>query len=212
MRSHGVTGVRRGKKHRTTICGDRADRPSDLVDRDFTAAAPDRLWVADFTYVMTWSGVVYVALVIDVFSRRFVGWKGRHHHEDQPRFRHPGDGVVVARPPGRPRRRGVDTSQRPLESAQYTSFAFTSRLIEAGVDASVGSIGDGYDNAVAESTIGLFKAEKINRRGPCKTLADVEIATLEWVDWYNNERLHSACDRRPPAEYENLYLSQIETQ
>jgi len=94
--------------------------------------------------------------------------------------------------------------------SQYTSFAFTNRLIEAGVDPSVGSVGDGYDNALAETTIGLYKAEKINRQGPWKTLADVEIATLEWVDWYNTERLHSACDRRPPAEYEALYLQTVQ--
>ena len=102
--------------------------------------------------------------------------------------------------------------RRPRESAQYTSFAFTTRLIDAGVDPSVGSVGDAYDNALAETTIGLYKAEKINRRGPWKTLADVELATLEWVDWYNHERLHSACDWRPPAEYEALYLNHIEKQ
>ena len=105
--------------------------------------------------------------------------------------------------------------RRPRESAQYTSFAFTSRLIDAGVDASVGSVGDGYDNALAETTIGLYKTEKIHRRGPWKTLADVELTTLEWVDWYNHERLYSACDWRPPADYESLYLNQskeLETQ
>ncbi|MGI8621932.1 MAG: integrase core domain-containing protein [Solirubrobacteraceae bacterium] len=100
----------------------------------------------------------------------------------------------------------------PLESAQYTSFAFTSRLIDAGVDASVGTVGDGYDNALAETTIGLFKTEKIHRGGPWKTMAEVEIAALEWVDWYNHDRLHSACDRRPPAEYEKLHLQAQQTQ
>ena len=103
----------------------------------------------------------------------------------------------------------IEVLRRPVESTQYTSFAFTPRLIDAGVDASVGSVGDAYDNALAETTIGLYKAEKINRRGPWRTLADVELATLEWVDWYNHERLHSACGWRPPAEYEDLYLNQL---
>jgi len=208
MRRDGLQGVRRGKKRRTTVADDQAKRPADLVDRDFTADRPNRLWVSDFTYVMTWSGVVYVAFVIDAFSRRIIGWKADTNMRTElvldtlemalwsrDRDRIPlADGMVCHNDAG----------------SQYTSFAFTTRLIEAGVDPSVGSVGDAYDNALAETTIGLYKAEKINRQGPWKTLADVEIATLEWVDWYNNERLHSACDRRPPAEYEALYLHTVQ--
>ena len=214
MRQAGLEGVRRARKRRTTIPGDQAQRPADLVERDFTADRPNRLWVSDFTYVMTWSGVVYVAFVIDAFSRRIVGWKADTNMRTElvldtlemalwSRIR---DGIPLA----------AGMVSHSDAGSQYTSFAFTTRLVEAGVDASVGSVGDAYDNALAETTIGLYKTEKINRRGPWKTLADVEIATLEWVDWYNHERLHSACDRRPPAEYEALYQTithpEIETQ
>jgi putative transposase len=210
MRSDGRQGVVRAKKRRTTIAEQRADRPADLVDRDFTATAPNRLWVADFTYVMTWSGVVYVAFVIDAFSRRIVGWKADTtmktslvlHTLEMALWSRDRQGVPLA----------AGMVHHNDAGSQYTSFAFTSRLIDVGVDASVGSIGDGYDNALAETTIGLYKTEKINRAGPWKTLADVEIATLEWVDWFNHERLHSACDRRPPAEYESLHLQRQKTQ
>jgi putative transposase len=201
MRKHNLQGVVRGRKRRTTIPDGRAERPRDLVDRDFTADQPNALWVADFTYVMTWSGAVYVAFVIDVFSRRIVGWKADttmktslvldtlemalwvRQRDEIPLV----DGMIHHHDAG----------------SQYTSFAFTSRLIDAGVDASVGSVGDGYDNALAETTIGLYKTEKINREGPWRTLAEVELATLEWVDWYNHARLHSACGGAPPAEFEN---------
>ena len=206
MRADGLQGVVRGRRRRTTIAGDSASRPADLVDRDFTASEPNRLWVADFTYVMTFSGVVYVAFVIDVFSRRIVGWKAdtsmktplvldtlemawwARQHDGLPIT----DGLIHHHDNG----------------SQYLSFAFTSRLIDAGVDASVGSVGDGYDNAVAESTIGLFKTEKIHREGPWRTLSDVELATLEWVDWFNHVRLHSACGGMPPAEFEQARTQQ----
>jgi putative transposase len=213
MRQEGLEGVRRGKRRRTTIPDTTAERPRDLVDRDFSADRPNRLWVSDFTYVMTWSGVVYVAFVIDAYSRRIVGWKADTSMKtelvldtlEMALWSRDRDGIPLAE--------GMVSHSDA--GSQYTSFAFTTRLIDAGVDPSVGSVGDAFDNALAETTIGLFKAEKINRRGPWKTLADVELATLEWVDWYNHERLHSACDRRPPAEYESLYLDQlkeIETQ
>jgi putative transposase len=202
MRRHGVQGVVRGKRRRTTIPDQQAERPRDLVDRDFTAGAPNQLWVADFTYVMSWSGVVYVAFLLDVFSRRIVGWKADTSMKTSlvldtlemalwSRERHGlplGEGMIHHHDAG----------------SQYTSFAFTSRLIEAGVDASVGSVGDGYDNALAESTIGLYKTEKIDREGPWRTLAEVELATLEWIDWYNHTRLHSALGGRPPVEFEEL--------
>jgi putative transposase len=176
------------------------------VDRDFTAPAPNGLWVADFTYVATWSGVVYVALVIDAFSRWIVGWKAdttmhtslvldtlemalwaRDHH-GQPVT----EGLVVHSDAG----------------SQFTSFAFTQRLIDAGADPSIGSVGDGYDNALAESTIGLYKTELINRKGLWKTIDQIELATLEWIDWYNHRRRHTACDGLPPVEYEQTRTRQ----
>lgn len=205
MAKHGLQGAVRGKKRRTTILDGQTERAPDLVDRDFTASAPNRLWVADFTYVSTWSGVCYVAFVIDAFSRRIVGWKAdttmqtslvldtlemalwARDHTGLP----VSDGIIVHSDAG----------------SQYTSFAFTQRLVDAGADPSIGTVGDGYDNALAESTIGLYKAELINRRGPWKTLNEVEFATLEWIDWYNHSRLHSACERLPPAEFERNYLT-----
>ncbi len=206
MAKAGLRGAVRGKKRRTTIPDGQADRAPDLVDRDFSAPAPNRLWVTDFTYVATWSGVVYVAFAIDAFSRRIVGWKAdttmqttlvldtlemalwaRDHH-GQPVI----DGLVVHSDAG----------------SQFTSFAFTQRLIDAGADPSIGSVGDGYDNALAESTIGLYKTELINRRGPWKTIDQIELATLEWIDWYNHKRLHTACDGLPPVEYEQTRTRQ----
>lgn len=200
MRSEGLHGAVRGKKRRTTLPDGRAERAPDLVERDFKAPEPNRLWVSDFTYVAAWSGVVYVAFTIDAFSRRIVGWKAdtnmrtdlvldtlemalwSRDHQGRP----VGEGLIAHSDAG----------------SQYTSFAFTQRLVDAGADPSIGSVGDGYDNALAESTIGLFKTELINRRGPWKTIEQVEFATLEWVDWYNHRRLHGACERLPPAEFE----------
>jgi putative transposase len=204
MRQAGLEGVVRGRPRRTTIAGERADRPADLVDRDFTATAPNRLWLADFTYVATWSGVVYVAFVIDAYSRRIVGWKA----DTSMRTSLVLDTLEMALwsrdREGLPVQAGL--VHHNDAGSQYTSFAFTQRLIDAGVDASVGSVGDAYDNALAESTIGLYKAEKIRREGPWKTLSDVELATLEWVDWFNTTRLHSACGRLSPAQYETVYV------
>ena len=210
MRRDGLQGVVRGKRRRTTIGNDQADRPADLVDRDFTATAPNRLWVADFTYVMTWSGVVYVAFVIDVFSRRIVGWKADTTMKtslvldtlEMALWTRQRDGIPLA----------DGMIHHHDNGSQYTSFAFTSRLIDAGVDASVGSVGDGYDNALAETTIGLYKTEKINREGPWRTMAEVELGTLEWVDWYNHDRLHSACGGAPPVEYELTHPKLQKTQ
>lgn len=207
MRQNGLRGVVRGKRVRTTIPDDAAERPVDLVDRNFTAAGPNVLWVADFTYVMTFSGTVYVAFIIDVFSRRIVGWKADTSMKtslvldtlEMALWVRARDGLAVQ--PG--------LIHHHDNGSQYLSFAFSQRLVDEGVDASVGSIGDGYDNAVAESTIGLFKTEKIKPEGPWKTMAEVELATLEWVDWYNHQRLHSACDRRPPVEYETLHQERL---
>jgi len=210
MRRAGLEGVVRGRRWRTTIADEHAERPADLVERDFTATAPNRLWVADFTYVATWSGVVYVAFVIDAFSRRIVGWKADTNMRT---------GLVLdtlemalwSRD-----RAGLPVQGGLIEhhdaGSQYTSFAYTQRLIDAGVDASVGSVGDAYDNALAETTIGLYKTEKIRREGPWKTLSDVELATLEWVDWFNTSRLHSACGRLSPAQYEAAHTLELLTQ
>jgi putative transposase len=209
MRRAGLEGVVRGKARITTVADEKADRPADLVERDFTATAPNVLWVADFTYVATWSGTVYVAFVIDVFSRRIVGWKADTNMRtglvldtlEMALWSRDRSGLPVA----------AGLVHHHDAGSQYTSFAFTQRLVDAGVDASVGSVGDAYDNALAESTIGLFKAEKIRREGPWKTLSDVELATLEWVDWFNTTRLHSACGRLSPAQYEQRYIDNLLT-
>jgi putative transposase len=203
MRSLGLRGAIRGKTRRTTIPDQHAARPADLVQRRFTTDRPNRLWVADFTYVPTWSGMVYVAFVIDAYSRRILGWRtatsmrtslvldalemaiwarGRHGVTDLSGLIHHHDA-----------------------GSQYTSIAFTERLAAAGVDASVGSIADAYDNALAESTIGLFKTELIKPGGPWRSCDQVEIATLEYVDWYNHRRLHSGAADLPPALFEALH-------
>ena len=203
MRELSLSGVVRGKVKRTTVADESAPRPADLVERDFHAPAPNRLWVADLTYVPSWSGFVYVAFVIDVYSRSVVGWQAsrslrtelaldaQHHALDaleQALWARNGpfDGLIHHSD------RGV----------QYLSIRYTERLAEAGAVTSVGSRGDSYDNALAESVIGLYKAELVHRRGPWRGLDDLELATLEWVDWYNHRRLHSALDYLPPAEYE----------
>jgi putative transposase len=208
MREDGLEGVVRGRRRRTTWPDEQAQRPADLVERNFTATAPNRLWVADFTYVMTWSGVVYVAFVIDAFSRRIVGWKADTTMKTSLVLDTLEMALWARRRDGLPVAEGL--VHHNDAGSQYTSFAFTRRLLDAGVDASVGSVGDGYDNALAETTIGLFKTETIDRDGPWKTLADIELATLEWVDWYNHARLHSACAWRPPAELEHHHHLQTQ--
>jgi putative transposase len=205
MAGEGLRGVVRGKTYRTTIPGDQdVQRPPDLLERDFNASAPNRRWVADFTYVAAWPGVVYVAFVIDVFSRRIVGWKADRAMKT--------DLVLDTLEMALWARNHAGTPVKPGElvhhsdaGSQYTSFAFAQRLIDAGVDASIGSVGDAYDNALAESTIGLYKAEVIEHEGPWRSFEQVELATLEWVDWYNNSRLHSACGGLPPVEYEDAH-------
>jgi putative transposase len=210
MKIEGLQGVVRGKRRRTTLPDKQAERPADLVDRDFSASGPNELWVADFTYVIAWSGLVYVAFVIDAFSRRIVGWKADTTMKTSLVL----DTLEMAL--WSRRRDGIPLAEGMIHhhdnGSQYTSFAFTSRLLDAGVDASVGSVGDAYDNALAESTIGLYKTEKIRRDGPWKTLSDVELATLEWVDWYNHARLHSACGFAPPAEFEHAHNQALTTQ
>lgn len=203
MRDMGLRGAVRGRKPRTTIPDEVADRPLDLVDRDFTAEHPNQLWVADLTYVATWAGFVYVAFVIDVFSRMIVGWRvSRSLRSDlaldaleQALHARPASGDLIHHSD-----RGV----------QYVSIRYTERLAEAGIEPSVGSVGDSYDNALAESIIGLFKTEVIRRNGPWRSLDQVEFATLDWVDWFNNERLFRPLGNIPPVEFEELYYQKQE--
>lgn len=203
MRRMGLAGVVRGKTVRTTVSDKDGLRAADLVKRQFAAGAPNRLWVADFTYVNAWSGTVYVAFAIDVFSRRIVGWRARMSKET--------DLVLDAIDMGLRQRRyrpglGVDKLVHHSDAgSQYTSFRFTQHLLDAGIDASIGTVGDALDNALAESTIGLYKTELIKPRGPWHNVHEVDVATAAWVDWYNNRRLHGACGGRPPTEFEALY-------
>jgi transposase InsO family protein len=200
MRTAGLEGVVRGRRVRTTIPADLADeRPRDLVQRAFCAERPNQLWVADFTYVATWRGMVYVAFVIDVFSRRIVGWRA----SSAMRTDHALDALEQALHERETDKRLVHHSDRGV---QYLSIRYTERMAEAGIEASVGSKGDAYDNAMAESVIGLFKTEVIRHAGPWKGLDDVEYATLEWVAWFNPHRLLAPLGYLPPAEYEAQYV------
>jgi len=205
MQKLGIQGVKRGKGYKTTIPDDLAARPADLVNRNFTATRPNQLWVADITFVATWRGVVYVAFVIDVFSRYIVGWRVWNSLKT--------DLVLDALEQALFTRTGtkglVHHSDR---GCQYLSIRYTERLAEAGIESSVGSVGDSYDNALAETINGLFKAEVIWPRGPWKNLDAVEYATLEWVDWFNNRRLLEPIGDIPPAEFEQAYYDQLEGQ
>jgi transposase InsO family protein len=201
MKSTGLQGVRRGRRCRTTIPDESANRPGDLVKRQFRAERPNQLWVADFTYVATWSGFVYVAFVVDVFARRIVGWRVARSMR--------ADLVLDALEQAlwsRSRREGlICHSDR---GSQYLSIRYSERLAAAGAQPSVGSIGDSYDNALAEPIIGLFKTEVIHPRGPWRNVDDVEYATLEWVDWFNHRRLLQSIGDIPPAELEQSYYRQ----
>ena len=203
MRAQGLVGAVRGKTRRTTIAAESAaGRPADLLERDFTAPAPNRRWVADITYVATWSGFVYVAFVVDLFSRRIVGWRASASLRADlalDALEH----ALWAR--ARDHQQVAGVVHHSDRGVQYLSIRYTERLAAAGAVASVGSRGDSYDNAAAESTIGLFKTELIRRRGPWRGLDEVELATLEWVHWFNTRRLHGYCQDLPPAEFEDLY-------
>jgi len=201
MRRAGLCGVVRGRKKRTTIPADIAERPLDRVQRQFVASRPNQLWIADFTYVATWAGFVYVAFVIDVFARCIVGWRVSRSMQtdlvldalEQALYaRQVGEGLIHHSD------RGV----------QYLSIRYSERLKDAGVEASVGTTGDSYDNAMAETIIGLFKTEVIHARGPWRSLDAVEYATLEWVDWFNNRRLLEPIGHVPPVEFEAEYYRQ----
>ncbi len=195
MRAEGLAGVVRGRRVRTTIAEDAADRPRDLVDRVFEATRPNQLWVADFTYVATWRGMVYVAFVIDVFSRRIVGWRASASMRTDLAL----DALEQA---VYDRETDAGLVHHSDRGSQYLSIRYTERLAAAGIEASVGSRGDAYDNALAESVIGLFKTEVIRHAGPWRGLDDVEYATLEWVAWFNTCRLLEPLGYLPPAEYE----------
>ena len=205
MKAMGLQGVIRGKPVRTTVQDKAAPCPLDRVNRQFQAPAPNVLWVSDFTYVATWTGFVYVAFVIDVFARRIVGWRAS-------RTAHAGfvlDALEQAIHERRPVRGGglVHHSDR---GSQYLSIKYTERLAEAGLEPSVGSVGDSYDNALAETINGLYKAEVIHRRGPWRSFESVEFATLEWVDWFNNRRLLEPIGNIPPAEAEQRYYAMLD--
>jgi putative transposase len=205
MREMGVRGAGRGRAWKITTQSDSAAaRPTDRVDRQFTATRPNQLWVADFTYVATWRGFVYVAFVIDVYARRIVGWRVSSSLATEFVLDALEQAIYDRR------RAGVeDLVHHSDRGTQYLSMRYTDRLTEAGIEPSVGSRGNSYDNALAESMIGLFKTEVIQRKGPWRHLEAVEFATLTWVDWFNTRRLLEPIGYVPPAEYEACYYEQL---
>jgi putative transposase len=205
MRELGLAGARRGKPKRTTVADPAAARPADLVKRRFSPPAPDRLWVADFTYVPTWAGMVYVAFVIDAYSRRILGWRAATSMRTSLVL-DALEQALWARRDGRGSLAGL--VHHTDAGSQYTSTAFTERLATAGAQPSVGTAGDAYDSALAESVIGLYKTELIKPRGPWRTAEQVELATLDYVDWNNHRRLFETCGDIPPAEHEAAYYRQ----
>ena len=200
MRELHLQGVRRGRIKRTTIPDEQAARPADLVNRDFSSTRPNQLWVADLTYVATWSGFVYTSFIIDAYSRAIVGWRSSRSLRADLAL----DALEMAI---WARRDLEDLIHHSDRGSQYLAIRYTERLGEQGAVNSVGSKGDSFDNALAETIIGLYKAELIRRRGPWKGLDDVEYATLEWVDWFNHRRLLEPIGDVPPAEFEAAYWS-----
>jgi transposase InsO family protein len=203
MKKLGIQGIRRGVKCWTTVCDETLPRPADLVQRHFTADRPNQLWVADITFVATWSGFVYVAFIIDVFARYIVGWRVSRSLktdlvldalEQALWSRHDLEGLI----------------HHSDRGCQYVSIRYTDRLADAGIAASVGSVGDSYDNALAETINGLYKTEVIHHQGPWKNMEPVEYATLVWVDWFNNRRLLEPIGNIPPVELENRYYQQTQ--
>jgi putative transposase len=205
MADLGLSGAVRGRKFRTTIPDEAAARPTDLVERNFVATRPNQVWVADLTYVATWRGFVYVAFVIDIFARRIVGWRASSSLRSDLALDALEQAVC-----DRPREEAEELIHHSDRGVQYLCIRYTERLAEAGIEPSVGSKGDSYDNAMAESVIGLFKTEVIRRRGPWRTLEDVEFATLEWVAWFNHRRLMGPIGDLPPVEYEEAYYRRHE--
>lgn len=205
MRALGLQGVTRGKK-KTTIPDPAQACPLDKVNRQFSADAPNKLWVSDFTYVSSWAGMVYVAFVIDVFARKIVGWRVSTSMTTSFVLDALNQAICQRMPS-----QANELIHHSDRGSQYLSIRYSERLIEAGIDASVGSVGDSYDNALAESVIGLFKTEVIEFLGTWKTAGKVEWETLNWVSWYNNERLHGAIGHRPPQEVEDAFYAKLNT-
>ena len=206
MRHQGIKGVVRGETKRTTIPDDAAARPADLVDRNFEAEGPDRLWLADLTYVPTWTGFAYAAFVVDAYSRFIVGWRVSNNLRTGLALDALEQALWARRPDTTdPERRLVHHSDH---GGQYLSIRYSNRLAQAGIEPSVGSVGDPYDNALAESVIGLYKTELIHHRGPWRDLDHLEYATLEYVDWFNHRRLLEPIGHIPPTEKEANYHQQ----
>lgn len=205
MRAMSLRGAVRGKMVRTTVPDPAQPCPRDKVNRQFQAPAPNRLWVSDFTYVATWRGFVYVAFVIDTYARRIVGWRVSSSATAGFVL----DALEQAIHDRRPAKDAglIAHSDR---GSQYLAVRYTERLVEEGIEPSVGSVGDSYDNALAETVIGLFKTEVIRPRGPWRSLEAVELATLEWVDWFNHRRLLELIGHVPPAEAEAAYYDTLE--
>ncbi len=199
MGQMGMEGARRGKRFKkTTVVDEAAHRPADLVERDFTADRPNQLWVADLTYVPTWVGFAYVAFITDVFSRKIVGWRVSNSLRS--------DLALDALEQALHARSDLDGLVHHSDrGVQYLSIRYSDRLADAGIEPSVGSVGDSYDNALAETINGLFKTEIIHPNGPWRSLEEVEFATLEWVDWFNHRRLLGPIGDIPPVEFEQLY-------
>ena len=203
MQKLGLQGAVRGRTCRTTVSDEAVERPADLVNRQFTATRPNQLWVADITFVATWAGFVYVAFVIDVYARRIVGWRVANSLRT--------DLVLDALEQALWSRTGTEGLVHHTDrGSQYLSIRYTERLAEVGIESSVGSVGDSYDNALAETINGLYKTEVIRRRGPWRNIDAVEYATLEWVDWFNHRRLLEPIGNIPPAELEQAYYRQLE--
>ncbi len=204
MGALGLEGVRRGKAKRTTTPGDLSARPADLVDRQFFATAPNRLWLADITYVWTWSGFCYTSFITDAFARRIVGWRVSKSLRT--------DLALDALEMAICTRNGEDLTQLVHHSdrgVQYLAIRYTDRLADEQAVTSVGSKGDSYDNALAETVNGLYKTELIYRQGPWKSMEQLELATGAWVNWWNEQRLHEACHYVPPAEFEENHYRRL---
>ena len=207
MRRLEIRGVSRSRRVRTTVADEKADRPADLVERDFTADRPNRLWVTDLTFVSTWAGTAYVCFIIDAFSRRIVGWRVAAHMRTAMVL----DALEMTRSSRGTRLEGLVAHSDA--GSQYTSIRYTERLEEIRAVPSIGSVGDSFDNALAESVNSLYKAELVYgpEQGPWKTVADLELATLGWVHWFNTQRLHGYLGDIPPAEYEDIYHAERST-
>jgi putative transposase len=205
FRQLGISGITRAKAPRTTVPDQKAERPTDLVDRAFVASRPNQLWCADFTYVPTWEGMVYVAFVFDVFSRRILGWRAATSMTTDLVLDTLEMAIWIRRKDGITDLSGL--VHHTDAGSQYTSIAFTQRLVDDGVDASVCTVGDAYDNALAESQIGLYKSELIWPGGPWRGRDHVEIQTLDWVHWFNTERTHESIDDFTPVQAEQFHYT-----